>query len=308
MHGHYQSLLGKPVRTGEVRAGDGTTLRWRAYGAMDSGKAPFLCNNGLGCSSLFWRYLIEDFGPQRGVLLWDYRGHGLSDMPRGGVDFGIEDCADDAARVAESAGIKRAVYFGHSLGVQIALESQRRHPHLVHALVPVLGSYGNPLATFFNSSLPGKLFPYIRELGMSAPRLISDTNRALARWSHTMRAAGLLGLIDATRMHPSDFAAYLDHLVHLDPTVLLGLAGRGATHSAEDHLADIKVPTLVVAAEKDLFTPAWLSDRMRQRIPNAEMLMIAGGSHAALVEHRELFHLRLDKFLRERVDVGAQAL
>ena len=307
MHTHYQTLLGKPQRSGEVRAGDGTTLRWRAYGDPDSARVPLVCCNGLGCSSLFWRYLIEDFGPDRTVVIWDYRGHGLSDLPRGGVHFGIEDCADDAAAVSQAAGVEQAVFFGHSLGVQVALETQRRHPRLTRALVPVLGSYGHPLATFFNSALPGKLFPYIRELGMSAPRLISDTNRALARWNFTQRAAGLLGLIDADRMHPSDFAAYLDHLVHLDPTVLLGLAGRGAQHSAEDHLPRIDVPTLIVAAQRDLFTPAWLSERMRERIADAELLMIAGGSHAALVEHRELFHLRLEKFLRQRVDRDGQA-
>ena len=30
-------------------------------------------------------------------------------------------------------------------------------------------------------------------------------------------------------------------------------------HDARDHLASVDVPTLVVAGERDMFTPMWLS-------------------------------------------------
>jgi pimeloyl-ACP methyl ester carboxylesterase len=62
------------------------------------------------------------------------------------------------------------------------------------------------------------------------------------------------------------------------------------------------VPTLVVAGERDLFTPRHLSLEMAQRIRGAELLEIPRGSHAALIEQPELVNLRLEKFLRERVE------
>jgi pimeloyl-ACP methyl ester carboxylesterase len=72
-------------------------------------------------------------------------------------------------------------------------------------------------------------------------------------------------------------------------------------HDAGPLLSEIRAPTLVVAGERDLFTPRKLSLEMAQRIPSAELLEIPRGSHAALIEQPELINLRLEKFLRERV-------
>lgn len=73
-----------------------------------------------------------------------------------------------------------------------------------------------------------------------------------------------------------------------------------ALHSAEDVLEKVKVPTLVIAGERDIFTPLWLSEEMADRIPGAQLLIIPQGSHAALVEQPQLLCLAVEKFLRER--------
>jgi pimeloyl-ACP methyl ester carboxylesterase len=48
------------------------------------------------------------------------------------------------------------------------------------------------------------------------------------------------------------------------------------------------VPTLIIAGDRDGFTPARLSERMRDEIPGAELLMIEGGSHTAPLERPHL--------------------
>ena len=67
-------------------------------------------------------------------------------------------------------------------------------------------------------------------------------------------------------------------------------------HDAADMLGNILCPALIVAGERDLFTPRHLSLEMAQRIPRAELLEIPRGSHAALIEQPELINLRLEKF------------
>ena len=52
----------------------------------------------------------------------------------GGGPFRLEDCADDAAAVAEQLGIERLVV-GYSMGGLVAQLVWRRHPHLVAGLV-----------------------------------------------------------------------------------------------------------------------------------------------------------------------------
>ena len=70
----------------------------------------------------------------------------------------------------------------------------------------------------------------------------------------------------------------------MDPSVFLPMLRQAGEHSAEDLLARIEVPTVVIAAERDTFTPSWLAEEMAKKIPGAEHVVIAGASHAAPVE------------------------
>ena len=60
--------------------------------------------------------------------------------------------------------------------------------------------------------------------------------------------------------------------------------------------------TLIVAAERDDFTPLYLSRQIADVIGGAELLVLADGSHAALIEQPETINHRLDRFIRERVE------
>jgi pimeloyl-ACP methyl ester carboxylesterase len=66
-------------------------------------------------------------------------------------------------------------------------------------------------------------------------------------------------------------------------------------------LPNIKVPVLVVAGERDTFTPGYLAADMAEKIPGAELLMIERGSHVAPLEQPKLVDERIIRFFRERV-------
>ena len=81
-----------------------------------------------------------------------------------------------------------------------------------------------------------------------------------------------------------DMQVYLSHLAQMDPLVFLRTLESAAEHTAWDHLAKIDVPTLIVAAEHDKFTPLWLSQRMHRAIPGSELLVVRSGTHSAPIE------------------------
>ena len=66
---------------------------------------------------------------------------------------------DDLNRVMDAAGIEQAVLFGHSMGVQVALEFHRRYAHRVKGLVLICGSYGTPLDTFHDGNWLKRALP-----------------------------------------------------------------------------------------------------------------------------------------------------
>ncbi|MFN7135022.1 MAG: alpha/beta fold hydrolase, partial [Myxococcales bacterium] len=98
-----------------------------------------------------------------------------------------------------------------------------------------------------------------------------------------------------------DFMPYFHHLGVMDPVVFLRTLASAAAHSAWDDLPGIRVPTLIIAGERDRFTPMWLSERMHGAIPGSELLVVPSGSHTAPIELPELIALRIERFLKDRL-------
>ena len=124
------------IQSGHAISSDGIELYWRAVG-----KGPWIvCCNGVGVSTFFWKYLVAHFSHSHTVIVWDYRGHGLSQrsLEPDTADMRIERHADDLSTVLEAVATSReidapkpALVVGHSMGVQVALETRRRHPQYV---------------------------------------------------------------------------------------------------------------------------------------------------------------------------------
>lgn len=293
-----------------VRAGDGTALYARQTQGPQATATPIICANGIGVSTFFWRYLEDHFSPTRPVIVWDYRGHGESERPRDMDGLTIEANADDLRRVLDAFGHERAILCGHSMGCQVIYTFGHRWPERAATLVPMLGTYGRPVHTFMDreaSSVAAFLIGHW--CGTRATRILSRSQRRLL--THPLgrrvasRLARLSGLVHATDMPQQDLENYLDHFAAFCPSVFFRMAEKMATHTAGPYLERIVAPTLVVAGERDLFTPLWLSEEAADRLPRARLLVLREGSHAALVEQPAVLHRAIEEFLVEHgVDAG----
>jgi pimeloyl-ACP methyl ester carboxylesterase len=97
---------------------------------------------------------------------------------------------------------------------------------------------------------------------------------------------------------------YFRHMASLDFRMAARALLALEEHGAEDVLETISVPALVIAGEKDRFTPLWVMEKMWRSIPASEFLVIPKGTHTALVEHPLLMNLRIELFLRDHFDAG----
>lgn len=258
-----------------------------------------LCD-GLGCDGFAWKYLIPELRASFRTVRWHYRGHGHSSMPEDRERLGMLYTCEDLARVMDAAELPRAIIFGHSMGVQVALEFHRRYPDRVLGLVLLCGSYGNPLDTVHENTLLRTAFPFLRAAVEQFP---DATKRFLGLVLRTELAVEVTLRVELNKelMRRADLVPYFDHLARMDPVCFLRTLGSLQEHTAWDHLAHVDVPTLVVAGEQDRFTPAWLSRRMAQMIPGAELMMVEKGSHTAPLEQPGPINQRIRRFLKERI-------
>jgi pimeloyl-ACP methyl ester carboxylesterase len=95
---------------------------------------------------------------------------------------------------------------------------------------------------------------------------------------------------------------YLRGLSRVEVPFFLSMLAAAGEHSAVDLLPAVEVPVMVVAGERDGFTPPELSRAMAEAIPGAELLVVERGSHTAPLERPELVGTSVTEFLARRVD------
>lgn len=278
-------------------AQDGTRLWWTGAGA--GAPALVLCD-GVGCAGYVWRSMRPALEARHRVIHWNYRGHGRSDAPADPTRVTLDDCVSDLLAVLDAAGEDSAVLVGHSMGVQVALEAHRRAPARVRGLVLVCGAPGHAIDAFHDSSALRVAFPWARAAVERFPDAARAAFRALIPTDLALEYA-LAFEVDRSRVEREDMVRYLDDLSRIDPALFVRLLASAAAHDASGHLPAVDVPALVVAGERDSFTPLRLSIAMQQAIPGCDLLVLPGGTHVAPLEHAERIAERVLSFVSGRI-------
>jgi pimeloyl-ACP methyl ester carboxylesterase len=286
-----------PTAVRYALAPDGTHLAWTSVG---TGGPPVLLTDGIGCAGYIWRRLAPSLARSRRVLHWNFRGHGQSDLPPDLASATVERCVDDLFTVLDAAREERAVLVGHSMGVQIVVEAERRAPERVAGLVLVCGAPGRLIDTFHDSGVLKAVFPWARALIERWPELGAKAFRAVVTSEVAMRYA-LAFEVNAALVRREDLQRYFDDLSCVDPSFFVRLLESAAAHDVTAHLPNVRAPTLVIAGGRDGFTPTRLSVAMHEAIPQSELLVLPDGTHVAPLEHPAVVAKRVRTFLADRV-------
>ncbi len=253
-----------------VRGEDGTRLHYEVWGPKDA--EPLLLIHGLGADHRGWIMQRRSFGSQYRCIAFDNRGVGSSDKPVGPYD--LEVMADDALRVLDAVGHRRAHVLGVSMGGIISQMLAVRNPERIRTLT----------------------------LACTACRHLPWRRELLAEWVETAEAHGmgvfardnmrwLLGQRSLRRIWP--LAAVLAPLVVNVPPHGFAAQAR-AILAVDDSLADelgaVRAPTLVTVGSQDILTPRGDSMDLAERIPGAELVIIRGGAHLVQAEQPGAFN------------------
>jgi pimeloyl-ACP methyl ester carboxylesterase len=283
---------------------DSSPLYYRVSGRADG--PAIVLTDGIGCDGYIWKYLAPALEAEHFVIHWHYRGHGLTPPPRAPERVELSDFADDLIAVLDAAlapdrrgdGV---ILAGHSMGVQVSLEAFRQLGDRVRAFVMLCGSSGLPLRTFKGRDHLERLLPLVTGAIALAPDLVRRAWRGMMATEISYQIATRFEL-NGKLIRRADFFPYLEHMAdRVDPQLFFRVLRSAAEHSAADVLERIHVPTLIIAGDRDGFTPAHLSETMASRIRGSELTMIEGGSHTAPIERPVEITERVMSFLRDRV-------
>ena len=220
------------------------------------------------------------------VITFDNRGVGSSDKPSG--PYSMRTMADDTIGLMDHLGIDKAHILGVSMGGMIAQEVAINYPERVRKLV--LG------CTFARiDDLGGHSADYQKALGLGEG---SSTDE--------LRAIPLRKVLSAVFSLAFNSWLCKMSMVPVSKVYARFMATEGVAaqleailgHNTLDRLHMIKAPTLVITGTQDRLIRPGSSEAIANRIPNARLVGVEGGSHAFFVEMRSRFNREVLDFLR----------
>lgn len=265
-----------------VAASDGVALHAEAHGDGP----PLLLSPGY-CQT------HENFRPQAAslaragyrVVLWDYRGHGLSDAPLEPARYSMAQVVDDLGRVLDwAAPGRRAVLGGLSFGGLASLHFALAHPSRVRALLLFASGPG-----FKNPEAQAR---WEAQVGRIADRLEAQGFEGYVDGRAAPTAIGLRPELPAAQAAGRAILAQDPRAV-----ALFGRRVAGPVPTVIDALPTLRAPSLVLVGERDAdYLRA--AEVMAARIPGAKHVTIPGAGHVANLEETEAFDRAVLDFLQ----------
>ena len=106
---------------------------------------------------------------------------------------------------------------------------------------------------------------------------------------------------DFRAAHPERVAAFRRTLLQTDPRGYVACSHAIAAVDWLDRLDRIACPTLVIAGAQDVGAPVSMSQAMAERIPGAELAVVADAAHLTVIEQPAVFASLVERFL-ERIE------
>ena len=236
---------------------DDGQIYYERYGAG----FPVLLITGLTGYADYWRDQVPSLARSFEVIIHDQRGVGQSDPAVGSAT--IERLAADVIGLMNALGVGKAHVIGHSAGGAAAQVLAIEHAERFASMV-VAASWSKADAYF--RRLFGLRKELLLRLGpamyVQANSLFLYPSAYVAQHNEKLRQLEARSL--ATFPSPETVMSRIDAILAFDRT---------------EDLGRIRIPSLIMAAQDDLVTPAYFSEELIRRIPGAEAKFFAQGGH-----------------------------
>lgn len=276
---------------------DGVSIHYE----REDGDEPIVFVQGLGAGRWQWRWQREALADEYGVIAPDSRGTGRSEaglpplLPRlpGRIrtpilrrvaGYSVAALAADLDAVLEDAGVRNAHVVGADLGGMIAQRYAIDYRR-AKTLTLCATSHGGPDAVAIAEAHQQR---FASPSGASERERIRHRMRPEFSERFTNRNPHLMDrLIEWRREQDAD-----------EPALHAQDVAFGA-FDASDELDQIRVPTLVCHGSDDRIVPVANGRLLAEKIPNARLREIAGGSHRVPVEAADDLTAALRSFLAD---------
>jgi len=235
----------------------------------------FLFINSLGTDFRIWEEVAQDLKTFGNILLYDKRGHGLSDL--GKAKNGLRDHAEDAHCLLEKLSIKNCIVVGISVGGMIAPILAHYHPASIKKLI--LCGAANKIG---NTQTWNERIEQIRSNGLSA-----ITGQLMKRWFSP----------SFHEKYPERVAGYKNMVERCDVEGYIQTCEAIRDEDITDISKSLKIPTLCIVGSEDQSVPPEGVKTLSQSIKDSKFEIINGSHHMTCIDNKEIFIKLITDFM-----------
>ena len=270
-----------------AEAGD-VKLHYESFGAG----VPFLFVSGTGWPGEPWKLKqVSAFSDRYRVIVYDHRGVGKSDAPKG--PYSTRQFAQDAIHLLDAIGIKEPTHIiGHSMGGRVCQWMAIDYPVRVRSMIQAASGSGA-------MGLPG----YPRGLTANACESLITQGYREHMWHHFQSKFFFPEAF--VKAHPEVltelFKAFWDSAPKIEPYLWHVIARN--QHETGEYLHQITTPTLCLVGSEDRVDAdtgnhVATSEHLRDHIENAKFQVIDGCGHGFFWQKPE----ETNRIIREWLD------
>lgn len=282
-----------------------------AYGEKGTGQPLFLLH-GIAGWSYSRRCSIEPLAQHFRVICFDAKGSGFSEKPLPSEKPGHQIV--EMERVIRALCDQPAIAVAESLGALTALAVAEEHPELfsqlVVANVPIFPTQLPNWGMRLMANLPLSWFQAVDQWRLA--RLLAPALRLLVYFLRQEVVA------DPSQITTEDVYWLTYPYVEFPHTVAklaeefqlaadeirrLNINQPNLIRTIQDRLAQITCPTLVLWGDRDRWFPASDGEKLRDRLPNAQLIIIPNCGHHASGCQPELVNAAILSFLLSHAEL-----
>jgi pimeloyl-ACP methyl ester carboxylesterase/DNA-binding CsgD family transcriptional regulator len=225
------------------------------------------------------------------VILFDKRGTGLSDRVR--LMPTTEERMDDLRTVMDASGCDRAAVVGVSEGAPLAISFTVAHPERIEALI-------------LYAPLPKATRTHDYPWAAPAERWEATATRYEQSWGSPEYMDADVAWQAPSESGNEDFVRWwgIYRRLGASPGAAADLARMNAKIDVRDLLSQIRVPTLVLARDRDRVISVDHARYVADRIPHATYLELPGEDHLPFVGDATALLIAIARMLRVHGDLS----
>ncbi len=269
----------------------GTIVDIDGYGVhvVERGSGPALVMlHGFGGSTFSYRKLIPYFSAHYRCIAVDLKGFGYSERDAT-TGLSQADQVEMLAKLLDRLGVEKAAFIGHSMGGGVVQRFAATYPQRVQAAVLMASVTGEEGAGRRAMPPVGLLRPVL-------PILAGFAANALLRGSFYDKS-WLTPELREEYLRPARIRGSMDGLMAM-------MRQRTEEGSAIDY-ARITMPVLILSAAHDGVIPLSAAQMLRDRIPQARIVVIDRAAHLLMEERPEACARAIREFLEDAAKPAA---